>query len=171
MKNILVVVILVFLSSCNNSKNGKEHVSQHGNQRESYLGYEGISFLGDTLRAAEPTAELVARYKEKKEAFEADEKDLEKIIWHGRFTAYLGNYREAISVYSKAIEMYPDEARLYRHRGHRYITLREIDKAIIDLSRAASLIEGKENQVEEDGMPNSQNPRSELRGNHRQTFH
>jgi len=166
MKNIIVVVILVLLFSCNNSKNDKNELGHQAKELGTYLGYEGISFLGDTLRAAEPTAELVARYKEKKEAFETDEKDLEKIIWYGRFTAYLGNYREAIAIYSKAIEMYPDEARLYRHRGHRYITLREIDKAIVDLSRAVSLIEGKENQVEEDGMPNSQNiPVSTLHGN------
>ena len=36
----------------------------------------------------------------------------------------------------------------------------------MDLTRAASLIEGKENQVEEDGMPNAQNiPVSTLHGN------
>jgi hypothetical protein len=52
---------------------------------------------------------------------------------------------------------FPDDARLYRHRGHRYITLRQFDAAIADLTKAASLIEGKPDEVEPDGQPNAAN--------------
>ena len=36
----------------------------------------------------------------------------------------------------------------FRHRGHRYITMRQFDKAVADLSRAAELIEGKPDEPE-----------------------
>jgi tetratricopeptide (TPR) repeat protein len=64
------------------------------------------------------------------------------------------------------IEKYPKEARFYRHRGHRYISSRQYDKAITDYEKAVTLIEGKEDQVEKDGLPNSKNlPLSTLHGN------
>ena len=55
---------------------------------------------------------------------------------------------------------------MYRHRGHRYISLRKFDEAIADYVIAAGLIEGKENEVEPDGMPNDKGiPVSTLHGN------
>ena len=62
------------------------------------------------------------------------------IIWYGRRLAYLGNYKEAVDIYTKGIELFPSNARLYRHRGHRYITLPCFDTAIKDLKKAADLI-------------------------------
>ncbi|MEM9686284.1 MAG: tetratricopeptide repeat protein, partial [Bacteroidota bacterium] len=88
------------------------------------------------------------------------------IIWYGRRTAYLGHYEEAITIYSDGIEKHPDDPRFYRHRGHRYISLRKFDKAIADLERATQLIEGKEDKTEPDGMPNALNiPVSTLHSN------
>jgi tetratricopeptide (TPR) repeat protein len=46
---------------------------------------------------------------------------------------------------------------LYRHRGHRYISIRQFDRAIEDLSKAADLVKGQPLQVEPDGMPNKLN--------------
>jgi tetratricopeptide (TPR) repeat protein len=64
------------------------------------------------------------------------------------------------------IEKYPDEARLYRHRGHRFISIRKFDEAIADFEKAGALIQGTENKIEPDGMPNAQNiPVSTLHGN------
>jgi tetratricopeptide (TPR) repeat protein len=77
------------------------------------------------------------------------------LIWVGRRTAYLGRYREAIEIYTRGIEQHPDEPRLYRHRGHRYITVRELDRAVADLRRAAELLAGREPEVEPDGLPNA----------------
>jgi tetratricopeptide (TPR) repeat protein len=55
---------------------------------------------------------------------------------------------------------------MYRHRGHRYISIREFDRAIADLEQAAKLIEGQENEAEPDGQPNEQNiPVSSRHGN------
>jgi dipeptidyl aminopeptidase/acylaminoacyl peptidase len=81
--------------------------------------------------------------------------DADAIIWLGRRQAYLGLFREAIATYTRGLEKHPDDIRLYRHRGHRYITVREFDHAIADLQRAADLIESRHipEQPEPDGDP------------------
>ena len=87
-------------------------------------------------------------------------------IWLGRRTAYLGRYKESIAIYTDAIAKYPKDARLYRHRGHRFITLRCFDDAIKDFEKAAKLIKGKPDEIEPDGMPNARNiPTSTLQSN------
>jgi tetratricopeptide (TPR) repeat protein len=87
-------------------------------------------------------------------------------IWLGRRTAYLGRYKEAIAIYTDAITKYPKDARLYRHRGHRFITLRCFDDAIKDFEKAAKLIKGKPDEIEPDGLPNARNiPTSSLQSN------
>ncbi|HYN20514.1 MAG TPA: tetratricopeptide repeat protein, partial [Thermoanaerobaculia bacterium] len=92
--------------------------------------------------------------------------DVDAQIWVGRRTAYLGRYREAIEIYTRALAAHPDEPRLLRHRGHRYITVRRFDLAVADLDQAARLIEGKPDEVEPDGLPNARNvPVSTLQTN------
>ncbi len=81
----------------------------------------------------------------------------EAIIWYGRRLAYLGEYDEAIAVYTDGLRRFPDSYRLLRHRGHRFITLRRIDEAIADLSRAAALAANAPDEVEPDGLPNRRN--------------
>jgi len=89
--------------------------------------------------------------------YEKNPNDPERIIWLGRRLAYLWRYRESIEVYSKGIAQHPNYAKLYRHRGHRYITVREFDKAIADLEKAAKLIRGIPDEIEPDGAPNKYN--------------
>lgn len=92
--------------------------------------------------------------------------DVDAVIWLGRRTAYLGRFGDAIEIYTRAIELHPEEPRLYRHRGHRYITLRKFDLAIRDFKKAADLMEDKPDQVEPDGQPNARNiPTSTLNSN------
>jgi len=106
------------------------------------------------------------RLKEARARYEANPNDPEAIIWLGRRTAYLGPVKDAIPIYTEGIRKHPQDARLYRHRGHRYITLRLYDLAIRDLERAASLIRGKPDEVEPDGLPNARNiPTSTLQSN------
>src|SRR5215204_1547790 len=116
---------------------------------------------GDSLKKAfEPNL----RSAEKK--YQADNKNDEHIIWYGRHLAYLGNYKEAIDVYTKGINLHPDNARFYRHRGHRYITLRCYDNAIADLNKAVELIRDQIDEIEADGIPNEKNfPTSTLHTN------
>ncbi|MHA7130839.1 tetratricopeptide repeat protein [Algoriphagus namhaensis] len=122
--------------------------------------------LQKTYPLTAPSEKLLQQYEEAKSAYEQNPEDLEAIIWYGRRTAYLGQYEQAIQIYTEGLEKFPDEPRLLRHRGHRYISIRKFDEAIADLSRAAELIQGQPNEVEEDGMPNAQNiPVSTLHGN------
>ncbi len=92
--------------------------------------------------------------------------EADSIIWLGRRTAYLGNYKNAIRIFSSGLALHPNDARLYRHRGHRYLTIRCFDDAIKDFEMAGKLIKGKADEVEPDGLPNAQNiPTSTLQSN------
>ncbi|MEO0478758.1 MAG: tetratricopeptide repeat protein [Planctomycetota bacterium] len=116
--------------------------------------------------SSEVLAERAANLKQATAARRADPGDATNWIWEGRRKAYLGDYRGAIEIYTEAIERFPDEPRLYRHRGHRWITLRDFDRAIEDLSHAVTLIEGAEDVVEPDGLPNARGvPTSTLHTN------
>lgn len=87
-------------------------------------------------------------------------------IWLGRRQAYLWQYQDAVDTFSQGIERFPDDPRFYRHRGHRYITLRNLDAAIADFEKAAQLFAGQPDEVEPDGAPNALNiPRSTLQFN------
>ena len=117
-----------------------------------------ISLLGDTLVPPPMSTDTRARLKgnlaEAEERYTSDPSDLENIIWYGRRLAYLWRYQDAIDIYSAGLERYPREPRLLRHRGHRLITVRRFEEAERDLSRAADLVEGTEDRIEQDGQPN-----------------
>lgn len=90
----------------------------------------------------------------------------EELIWYGRRTAYTGEYKKAIGIFTEGIGKFPNDPRILRHRGHRYITLRCFDDAIKDLETAAKLIKGNPDEIELDGMPNARNiPTSTLQSN------
>ncbi len=122
-------------------------------------GAQAIGFLGDTLYppALSDEARQVyeARYDEAEAALEAAPEDVDSLIWMGRRTAYLGRFRDAIDIYTHALDLHPEDARLYRHRGHRYVTVRELDRAVADFRRGVELIRGTEDEVEPDGLPNA----------------
>jgi tetratricopeptide (TPR) repeat protein len=129
-----------------------------------------VSLLGKPLfpppLASDVRQDREAKLEEARAAYDENPRDLEALIWLGRRTAYLGQYREALAIFSEGLRIHPDEPRLYRHRGHRWITLRRFDEAIRDLERAVKLIEGKEDRVEQDGLPNERNqPTSTLQSN------
>jgi tetratricopeptide (TPR) repeat protein len=79
------------------------------------------------------------------------------LIWVGRRNAYLGRYKTAIMAFTEGIRRFPNDARMYRHRGHRYITVRRFNDAIADFEKAATLMAGQPDQVEPDGQPNARN--------------
>ncbi|HYW30284.1 MAG TPA: hypothetical protein VE869_02175 [Gemmatimonas sp.] len=122
---------------------------------------QAISLLGDTLRTFPLAPDTRARYEaqlaEAERAYRNAPTDVDSIIWLGRRLGYLGRLRESIEVYGRGIALHPENPWLYRHRGHRYISVREFDKAIADLERAASLVSGRLDETEPDGQPNAQN--------------
>jgi tetratricopeptide (TPR) repeat protein len=116
--------------------------------------------LGRPLFATPPASDLPrleADLAAARADLAANPNDPEKIIWVGRRLGYLWRMREAVDVYTEGLNRFPSHAPLYRHRGHRRISLRRFDEAIADLQRAAELIEGKPDDVEPDGQPNARN--------------
>ena len=133
-------------------------------------GAEARSLLGQPL-VPPPLAPEVREASERqlaeaRRAYTNTPDNADSIIWLGRRTAYLGRYREAISIFTEGIRKHPGDARMYRHRGHRYISIRELDQAIVDLDRAVELSEDEIDQIEPDGLPNARNiPTSTLHFN------
>ena len=131
---------------------------------------EATSLTGQQLYRPEPTGATRERMESQlaaaQRAYDHTPTNADSAIWLGRRTAYLGRFNEAIGIYSKAIEAHPNDARLYRHRGHRYLTTRQLPKAIADFERAYAMTKGTPDQVEPDGQPNARNiPTSTLQGN------
>ncbi len=121
-------------------------------------GVERVSLLGRELRSLPATPqreELERNLTAARERLAASPDDPDAHVWVGRRLGYLWRMNEAIDVYSRAIERFPDYAPLYRHRGHRYISLRQFERAIADLERAAELAAGQEDEIEPDGQPNA----------------
>ncbi|NBC67103.1 MAG: hypothetical protein GVY07_15780 [Bacteroidetes bacterium] len=131
---------------------------------------QGYSLLGDTLETPEITPEMFDEQNQKLvEAvteYRTDPENAEAVIWLGRRTAYLGQYREAVRIFTEGVYKFPEDPRVYRHRGHRYITLRQFDLAIEDFEQAKQLMRSMPDQVEPDGLPNELNqPTSTLKSN------
>jgi len=149
---------LAFLLSACTSGSGDK---QDSAQTVTPVVVQAVSFLGDSLRefsipaAARATAD--SNLAVAKAAFDRAPADVDSIIWYGRRLGYLGRFRESIAVYTDGIAKHPDNPWLYRHRGHRYISVRELDNAIADLEKATQLTDGKPDEVEPDGQPNAQN--------------
>lgn len=114
---------------------------------------EGRSLLGKPLypielgAAAKKAAEADVQTAREAVAAQPDSPDM--MIRLGRRLVTAGRIQEAIEVYTRGIAKSPTDARFYRHRGHRYITVREFDKAIADLTKASQLISGKPDQPEQ----------------------
>lgn len=107
-----------------------------------------------------------AKLKEAMVEFVKKPNDADATIWLGRRTAYLGDYKKSIEYFTLGIENHPKDARFYRHRGHRFITIRCFDDAISDFETAAKLVKGKKDEIEPDGLPNAKNiPTSTLQSN------
>lgn len=152
---IAVLALGAMLVSCSTGKRSADSASRAGASPEAF------SLLGTPLYPM-PQSSAARRKNEKNLArarrdFSRDPTNEDAIIWLGRRTAYLGRYQDAIDIYTDGLAIHPDSYKLLRHRGHRFITTRQLDRAIDDLSRAALLIEGVPDEVEPDGMPNASN--------------
>lgn len=129
-------------------------------------GVQALSVTGELLYSAQPPASYLERFTETRDTWQADKSNADNLIWYGRWAAYCGDYREAIRIFTMGIERFPDDPRMYRHRGHRYITIREFERAIQDFEKASDMVAGQKDEIEPDGMPNPLNiPVSTLHSN------
>lgn len=129
------------------------------------ISLRGVPLFAPELSEAARTGHL-GRLEAARQLVYANPADADALIWWGRRTAYLGRYRDAIAIFSAGIAAHPTDARMYRHRGHRWLSVREFDRAIADFNRAATLVRGRPDEVEPDGLPNARGiPTSTLQSN------
>ncbi len=133
-------------------------------------GTEAVSLFNEPFTApalpAATKANLEANLDAARAVVRAHPDSALALIWVGRRLGYLGRFQEAIATFSEGLEKWPDDPRLLRFRGHRYISVRNFDGAVKDLERARFLIRGKKDVVEPDGAPNPRGiPTSTLNSN------
>jgi tetratricopeptide (TPR) repeat protein len=94
---------------------------------------------GGALVTSHPDTGAVARAES---AVIADTTNVELLLALGLAEAGIRRYREALTTFSMAIARAPENAVLYRWRGHRYLSVREFDRARADLERGLALDPG-----------------------------
>jgi tetratricopeptide (TPR) repeat protein len=72
-------------------------------------------------------------------ALDADPRNVDLIIALGVAQSGVRLFREAIETFTRGIGIAPNNAMLYRWRGHRYLSVREFDRALADLTRGLAL--------------------------------
>jgi len=72
-------------------------------------------------------------------ALAADPRDITRIIDLGVAQSGARQFREAIATFTRGLKIEPNNALLLRWRGHRYLSIREFDKALADLKRGSTL--------------------------------
>lgn len=72
-------------------------------------------------------------------ALASDPKNPQRFIDLGIAQSGARQFREAIATFTKGIAIAPNNAMLYRWRGHRYLSVREFDRAEADLRKGLAL--------------------------------
>jgi tetratricopeptide (TPR) repeat protein len=68
-----------------------------------------------------------------------DSNNIQKIIALGVAQSGARQFREAIETFSRGLRIAPNDAMLYRWRGHRYLSVREWDRSLADLQKGYAL--------------------------------
>ena len=99
-------------------------------QTEQYRAPGGIAYvsLPDTGVLARAESTLMA-----------DTSNVDLLLALGLAQAAVRQYREAITTFTMALRRAPENAVLYRWRGHRYLSVREFERARADLERGLDL--------------------------------
>ena len=66
-------------------------------------------------------------------------RNVDLIIQLGVAQSGVRQYREAIKTFTRGIAIAPQNALLYRWRGHRYLSTRQFDRAMDDLTKGSRL--------------------------------
>src|SRR5438874_8333342 len=72
-------------------------------------------------------------------ALAADPRNVERIVQLGVAQSGARQFREAIQTFTRGLTIAPNDAVLYRWRGHRYPSVRAFDRALDDLTRGSRL--------------------------------
>ena len=149
---ILFYLIVITFIRCEskqetNEANSNQVASNNITQQDTLQrAYEAISLLGDTLYsdalplAEQPLSDTV--WNINKQSY-ADSPDLPNTLSWGQSLAERTQFREAIRIFTKGLNQFPDDPALYRYRGQQYITVRQFDKAVQDLEKSAQLLKNR----------------------------
>jgi tetratricopeptide (TPR) repeat protein len=85
---------------------------------------------------SQPDTGAIARAES---ALAADPRNVEKLIQLGVAQSGARRFREAIETFTRGLAIAPENPVLYRWRGHRYLSVRELDRAMDDLTRGNRL--------------------------------
>ena len=72
-------------------------------------------------------------------ALAADSRNVALYIQLGTAQSGMRQFREAIQTFTRGLEIAPNDPMLLRWRGHRYLSVRELDRALADLERGLRL--------------------------------
>lgn len=72
-------------------------------------------------------------------ALRADPRNVDRIIQLGLAQSGARQFREAIETFTRGLAIEPNNPVLYRWRGHRYLSVRELDRAMDDLVKGNRL--------------------------------
>ena len=149
MNRILFAIILLLTYACSPKQ-------EQAVEATTPSAAEAISFAGKPLFAPSVDPTLLARadstiasLKAKSDLTEEDYIQIGlQLVASSRFKASIDNYTEGLA-------KYPESYKLLRHRGHRYISIRQLENAISDLNRAEELIRNQPDIPEYDasGQP------------------
>ena len=103
---------------------------QTGVQSLQYRSPEGVEYR------SLPDTDAV---KSARTALEANPRNIARIIDLGVAQSGARQFREAITTFTRGLEIEPTNALLLRWRGHRYISVREFDRAFADLTRGSAI--------------------------------
>jgi tetratricopeptide (TPR) repeat protein len=153
-----LVMTALFVNGCAVKEPEGKVISSVEGVSESKV-FQAVSLLGDSLFTELDSLTQAAQINNLTEAERlfGEDPSLENLIWIGRREAYLGRYDLAIRTFTKAAKQFPESFEPLRHRGHRYISIREFDLAVDDFLKASDLMSDLPLQIEADGIPNSQN--------------
>ena len=150
MKALLILIPLFLLTTCSPKQSEPAGGVLLGPEPEAYsfTGKPLMPKSADSVSLAKSDS-LVAAVRNKSEMSEVDYIDM------GRSLVNTFRYKRAIENYSEGIDRFPNSFRLLRHRGHRYLNTRQLEKAIVDLTRAEELIraEGEVFEYDAAGKP------------------
>lgn len=130
-------------------------VEQKSSEEIALTGLDGRQFRVPEIKK-EAQIKLDSNLTIARKNFESNPSE-ENYIWLGRREAYLYHYNKAIEIFSEGIKQFPNSYKLYRHRGHRYITVRDFSRAVADFQQAAALMPAQLLEIEPDGQPNKLN--------------
>ncbi|MCR9015093.1 tetratricopeptide repeat protein [Aquiflexum gelatinilyticum] len=151
------ILTLLFISCVQKEKENK--VTYNKEILPETKVFQGVGLLGDSLFTeidSVSQSEQINKLVEAESLF-GEDPSLENLIWIGRREAYLGRYDLAIRTFSKAAKQFPESFEPLRHRGHRFISIREFERALVDFLEAGELMKDLPLQIEQDGMPNKLN--------------